>query len=77
MRIDRYICDCCRKDIKKRIKLELPIMNTLVSGQKAIMPKKMDICEDCANRFMDLYYEISRGNNSTGMIGIDVSDEMP
>lgn len=60
MRIDVYICDCCKKETKKRVILTLPVKARGYQEDKQYIDgKKMDICLDCAKRFMDLYYEIN------------------
>ena len=67
-------CDCCQsKNVESSIKLKLPI---LWHGKNPYMySQKMDICQECANRIMKLYYDIAAEHGSTGMHGIVEGEE--
>ena len=79
----RTICDCCGTDSGRFIKLKIPLMQNLhgepqplglpfdEKGQSVCMaPRKVDVCETCANRFLRLYYKINRENNRSGIMVI-------
>ena len=55
-------CDACGKEVATE-KLKLPL---LLDG-KYMRRTKVDICTDCAKRFMLLYYQIAEENFSTGI----------
>ncbi len=73
MKIEKIKCDCCMREIidNKCLSLTLPIL----TDNKVMVQREMDICAECATRFCKLYYQIAQEHSSTGFMALDMSDD--
>ena len=80
MKIFRISCDCCRKAFQvtpnclqvDTLRASIPIVFIKENGKKEIRVEEIDMCQDCAKRFSELYYQIAKENRSSGLVGIEV-----
>ena len=72
MKIETYKCDCCRKETSETdiSKVSMPIVVIDEDGYQRLIVKKMDICIECANKFVQLYYKIANEHNHSGIKAI-------
>lgn len=66
--IYKYKCDCCQKEYDHKLgEFTLPILYKNPANEFVGIDKRtMDICDECADKFMKLYYKIANENGSTG-----------
>ena len=74
MRKEIIKCDCCAKEVQNAVKVKIPIIAKYDTEDRMIT-KKIDMCESCANRFCNLYYEIANENNYSGLIAFMMESE--
>ncbi len=70
MKVTKTICDCCGSENNTCI-FTIPIL----SDQKHIIAKEMDLCEQCANVIMNAYYTECKKHGRSGIIAIEEGDE--
>ena len=70
MKITKSICDCCGSENNTCI-FTIPIL----SDQKHIISKEMDLCEQCANVIMNAYYTECEKHGHSGIFAIEEGDE--
>ena len=71
-------CDCCnRENIGYSLKVKMPIIAH--SDKPGVSVADMDLCNECANKFLQLYYKIAQEHNYSGLHGFyseeDTDDE--
>ena len=70
MKRTTIICDCCNKECSGGMGVEELVLPVKVqyehSKNEYMRASKMDICEDCAKAFMDLYYSIAEEHGHSG-----------
>ena len=72
MKITTYKCDCCHKETSETdiSKVSMPIVAIYEDGCQRLLVKEMDICIECANKFVQLYYKIANEHNYSGIKAI-------
>lgn len=72
----KYICDCCQKEVTKDCigKLHIPLFNLKEDGIKTLCVEELDICNECAQKFAELYYKIAEEHGSTGLRAFEVTE---
>lgn len=68
-------CDACQKKTDKLAVLRIPIIAVMGEPERHYMDiKDVELCEACAQKIMETYYEIAEAHGSSGLRAIYTED---
>ncbi len=69
-------CDCCGTTCSEGRSMEVKIPIIMQhTNHESLTTMELDMCESCANKFVQLYYKIAKEHNRSGFMAIAVEEE--